>query len=253
MFHPQFHRYAVAVTVLSIIATTPATASLYPRGDGVIVAGGSGECQLIYDSQLNVTWLDYTTVALPWQDQNHWAADLSVTFNGTTFDRWRLPHMLPLDGVNYNFTPVSNVSYYDGSMDRGYNISAPGSAYSASTAHEFAHLFYTTLGNVGRHDLVGNSRSTGWNWVNTGPFANLQNVDYWIGTDVPYPGDVAECRFVYDGNTDIVGKDNPFAGLAVMDGDVGLIPEPSLSYAAGAMLMVILCCRRSTPWTSLCA
>jgi len=39
-------------------------------------------------------------------------------------------------------------SSFDGTTDRAYNISAPGTAYVGSTASEMAHLFFNTLGNL---------------------------------------------------------------------------------------------------------
>ena len=44
--------------------------------------------QLIYDTDLNVTWYDYAdqiSSALDWQSAGGWAASLSVTVNGNTY------------------------------------------------------------------------------------------------------------------------------------------------------------------------
>ena len=71
-----------------------------------------------------------------------------MSFNGQIYNDWRLPQILPLNGSSYNYTHS-----YDGSTDRGYNISAPGTIYVGSTASELAHLYYTTLGNLAMYDV----------------------------------------------------------------------------------------------------
>ena len=92
--------------------------------------------RLIYDSDLDITWYDYTKSWDTWQNQVNWAAGLSVNFGGNIYDDWRLP--LSVDG------PV--VWGYDGTTTAGYNI----------TSSEMGHLFYTELENKGYCDTSGN-------------------------------------------------------------------------------------------------
>jgi hypothetical protein len=66
------------------------------------------------------------------------------------FSTWRLPKVAPIDGVSFDYIPRN-----DGSSDRGYNVGAPGTAFAGSTASELAHLYYTTLGNVGYYAVTG--------------------------------------------------------------------------------------------------
>ena len=47
--------------------------------------------RLIYDSDLNITWYDYTNSAAYWQTQIDWASALSINFEGNIYDDWRLP------------------------------------------------------------------------------------------------------------------------------------------------------------------
>jgi hypothetical protein len=47
--------------------------------------------RLIYDSDLNITWYDYTKNLDTWQNQVNWADALSVTFGSNVYTDWRLP------------------------------------------------------------------------------------------------------------------------------------------------------------------
>ena len=92
--------------------------------------------RLIYDSDLNITWYDYTRSGDTWQNQVNWADALSVTFGGNTYTDWRMP--TTVDGPY--------VYGYDGTTIGGFNI----------TSSEMGHLFYTELGNDGLYDTFGN-------------------------------------------------------------------------------------------------
>lgn len=74
--------------------------------------------QLIYDTDLDITWYDYTHTIDTWDNQLAWADALSVTFGGVTYNNWRLPIT------------------FDQSCS-GHNC----------TNSEMGHLFYTELGN----------------------------------------------------------------------------------------------------------
>jgi|WetSurMetagenome_2_1015567.scaffolds.fasta_scaffold07982_6 hypothetical protein len=55
---------------------------------------------LIYDSDLNITWLDYSRPKAAWQNQYDWAATLSLTVSGTTHDDWRLPSLAQMQHLS---------------------------------------------------------------------------------------------------------------------------------------------------------
>ena len=86
--------------------------------------------RLIYDSDLDITWYDYTNTAATWQSQMAWADALSVNFGDNVFDDWRLPETVDTTlGVN-------------------------------KTGNEMGHLFYTELGNtVGTFSNPGDFRN----------------------------------------------------------------------------------------------
>lgn len=82
---------------------------------------------LIYDSTLDVTWLQDVQrlgSSQSWQEAVDRVARLSFidTVRGRTWDDWRLPTVAPVDGVAFN-----HAFSVDGSTDVGYLISSPNS------------------------------------------------------------------------------------------------------------------------------
>ncbi len=157
-----------------------ANAELFDRGNG-----------LIYDDVLNVTWLQDVNLAAS-NDFGIPEANLSPTSPGEMsretanqfidamnaanykgFSNWRLPKLLPVDGVELN----AELSF-DGSTDNSYNIFGINS--------ELANLHYATLGNPGLFNTDGttNTLCSGASRCinNSGPFINLDplpNRGYW--------------------------------------------------------------------------
>jgi hypothetical protein len=74
--------------------------------------------QLIYDTDFDITWYDYTNSNDTWDNQVAWADALTVDFDGTIYDDWRLP--------------ISDETCHD------YDC----------TGSEMGHPYYTELGNV---------------------------------------------------------------------------------------------------------
>lgn len=111
-------RYLAGLAIVGLVAlAVPAHAStLSVAGTGTI-AGVAGSFQLIYDADLNLTWLDYSKGAASWDAQMTWATNLAVTVNGLTYDNWRL-------------------SSAGTSTTSGYGL----------TTAEMGHLYYNELG-----------------------------------------------------------------------------------------------------------
>ncbi len=119
---------------------------------------------LIYDSDFNITWYDYTKSQDTWDNQMTWASGLTVNFGGTIYDDWRLPSTVDGPYVWGN----------DGTTTAGYNI----------TSSEMGHLFYTELGNKGYCSTSGYCPQAGWGLKNEGPFTHLDPVGYyWSSTE----------------------------------------------------------------------
>lgn len=202
---------------------------------------GGNDYQAYYDTELDITWLADASLALtntfgvgPINDNGTFnpgamwfvtAGEYVAAANAAEylgFSTWRLPKVAPIDGVSFDYIPMN-----DGSSDRGYNVGAPGTVFAGSTASELAHLYYTTLGNVGYYDVTGTPTLCSPVYpgclVETGPFTNLVGYPYWIGT--PYdPNPNAGWGFSFDlGEQDAYGKELKAQVWLVLDGDVDAV------------------------------
>jgi len=185
------------VTAAALVMASPAWATLYDRGNG-----------MVYDSASNLTWLQDANAArtsgasasglLTWDAANTWAQQLS--WGG--FDDWRLPVVRPVNGSSLNMDYSE-----DGSTDGGINTSGKNS--------ELGYLFYISLGNQA---ATGMSQS--------GPFTNTQDFAYWTGTTSPYGDEEALHFFTAFGDQGSSLKVNEYLAWAVREGDVLAVPEP---------------------------
>jgi hypothetical protein len=208
-----------------IIATSlvsgAAQASLIDRGGG-----------LIYDTDLNVTWLQDANYAktsgydadgrMAWQAAVDWAANLSYydSVRNVTYSDWRLPSVSPVNGVSFIYSNYAT----NGSSDLGYNITSHNS--------ELAYMFYVNLGNPGYYTSSGTvsgcyvSPSKCLDY--TASFSNLQSDVYWSGSEyTPYPGypGAAWDFFMDFGLQEGDGKGRESYAWAVRPGDVAAVPE----------------------------
>jgi hypothetical protein len=198
--------------------TNAAQAALIDRGGG-----------LIYDTVLNVTWLQDANYAqtsgydadgaMTWSQATTWAANLSYydSVRNVTYTDWRLP------AVTDTGTPGCNFAY--AGTDCGYNIN--------TATGEMAHLFYDELHNKAYYNTAGVGPQAGWGLTNTGPFTHLQAYGYWSGTEYTPDTGLAWAFSFPDGYQGSGYKANPLYALAVRPGDVAAVPEPE---AWGLML-----------------
>ncbi len=215
----------ILTMVVGLAVAGTAKATLIVRGTGTITVGTiaekAGLFNLIYDNDLNITWLDYTKSYLDFSDNSNtqqnligWAAALSVDFGGTIFSNWRLPSAPITDPLGDRFN-------FDGTTSLGFNV----------TSSEMGHLFYTELGNMGARDTSNNSVPNP-GLINTGPFQNLINNQYAPGTLFPDPNFSWGFNFT-NGIQSKEGLSTAIFALAVHFGDVANpsstnpIPEPS--------------------------
>jgi hypothetical protein len=211
-------KFAIAffLAIAVVVLTVSAQAALEVRGWGTI-DGVSGQYQLIYDTELDITWLDYTTFTTyfygNWYEMKAWADGLVVTFNGQTIDDWRLP------STDYSYVLICQCYGYLGpdlngnyNYDFGYHMAIP----------EMGHLYYETLGNKGYLGPAGPPwPQPGWGLQNTGPFENLEPTTYWSGTDYPFYTVQPAWIFNYQEGKQMKNhKANLAFALAVRDGDV---------------------------------
>jgi len=162
--------------------------------------------KLIYDTDRDITWYDYTNPPGTWNTQLSWANSLVVQFGGITYDNWSLPTALNLDGSG----PCA-----------GWDC--PGS--------QMGHLYFIELENpyVGEAVPVDPFKK--------GLFQNLQNIYYWSSTE--YSSDDYAWAFGFTwGYQDWYEKIDPrFSGIAVLHGNVSVIPEPATMLLLGSGLI----------------
>jgi hypothetical protein len=232
-----------------------AQAQLFDRGGG-----------LLYDDVLNVTWLqdaNYSKTSgydtdgwMYWHEAKDWAANLVYrdSVRNVDYSDWRLPQILPVNGVNFNY-----MSSDDGSTDWGYNITSPNS--------ELAFMYYVNLGLKGYRDANGTMRSDWgifgdgsddghdgnngyYDQNDVGLVKNLQASWYWTGTEfAPDAIDDAWTLMFGEGSQMAIHKLSYYThAWALRDGDVAAMQPVPLSGAVwlfGSVLMGFLYSGRS--------
>lgn len=181
-----------------------AHAALLDRGGG-----------LIYDTDLNVTWLADASYAktsgytdtlygpgsdgtMTWGQANAWVANLVYhdPLRNVDLKGWRLPTTLQ---------PDPTCSVQSGGDSYGYNCSGS----------ELGHLFYKELGGKPATP-IGKTHNDSYRLF-THPPANL----YWSGTE--YAPDAGRAwGYIFDSGSPLIGgKGNRMYALPVRPGDVG--------------------------------
>jgi hypothetical protein len=232
---------ACVVLALLISGGGWAQAALIDRGNG-----------MIYDTVLNVTWLQDVTYArtsgadadgvFNFADANNWAN--SLVYGGYT--DWRLPTLSPVNGSS--FSSVDAGARFNGSSDYGFNIAFPGNGPGdppgvnpGFTGNELAYMFNINLGNFGEFKVDGSPRpgveGVDWGLVNTSfidaltgrtvSFLNLRYEDVfsgmWTNTEV---NSQYAWAYLFRGFNDAAFKPYWAGAWAVRDGDVIAVEPP---------------------------
>jgi hypothetical protein len=219
---------STVITLVLSLATVTANASLLSR------AGG----QAHYDTDTNLTWVADANLActqgyplatpgscgpsgvgglggrMDWATAVGWAASLNTQNGGLGYlgiSDWRLPTVID--------TGASGCDFGYSGTDCGYNVNL--------SSGEMAHLFYSTLGNIGRYDTAGGFSGCSVPFypspgclASTGPFSNLQPRDYWTGMEYALSADRAWLFYFHVGYQDYGIKANDdYYAWAVHDGD----------------------------------
>jgi len=238
---------------LTLCLTSTAHAALVSR------LGGDA----LYDDVLDITWLSNANLALTnqfgltlstiasddtantvgstgrmtWDNANAWIAGMNSA-NYLGFNDWRLPTLSPINGTSFQTNLTNN-----GSSDFGYGATGIGwQDGSNNPVSEMGHLYYSTLGNLGKctpdnGDPSGCTQQAGFGLNNVGQFTNLESSDYWSGLEFAPSNSVAlKFRFRI-GRQGGVTKDNTFFALAVRPGDVSAVPVPAAVWLFGSGLL----------------
>lgn len=188
----------LCLMVAFMVSPTTAQAELQNLGEDSL---GN---RLIYDTDLDITWYDFTNTASTWQSQVDWTEALAVTFGDSVYVDWRLP--TTVDG---QYATLG----YNGSTFSGWNI----------TTSEMGHLYYgPELGNTGSRDVLGSWTGCGGSgeptcFVGFGEFLNLQSGRYW-STDHAGVENYAWHFDTSTGSQYVGPKGNPNLGVAVHSG-----------------------------------
>lgn len=191
--------FMVMLFTVLLISTLNAHATLFNRGTD------SQGNRLIYDSDLNITWYDYSQSTGNWQTQVDWAGGLDVLFDGIHYSDWRLPTSLNRDG----------------SLCPGFDC----------TGSEMGHLYYSELGNVAFSGLI-----------NKGDFQNLLGSPYWSTTKYYEPAGNIWMAIGFDNDVGYQFEStlgSSYYAIAVRPGDVAVVPEPisSILFLTGGTLL----------------
>jgi hypothetical protein len=201
---------AVAVLCAALAAPGLAGAALIDRGGG-----------LIYDTDLDVTWLadanyaytsgydqeDATDGLMTYAYAMAWADQLSYA----GFTDWRLPTTLQPDA-----TCANQYSF--------------GSGQFNCTGSEMGHLFYGELGSAAGNGSLHNA--------NYDLFTNLSLDQYWSSTPVATLANYSWQFNFLDGNQYVQLKTGAIRAMAVHPGDIAAVPLPAAGWLAGAAFAV---------------
>lgn len=193
---------AVCGILITLGSISSVNAALIDRGNG-----------LIYDNDLDVTWLADANYAMTsgydddgrmsWFDATDWAAQLTYQANGVIYDDWRLANA-------------------DTSCS-GYNC----------TNSEIGHLFYNELGGTSGYSILASTDP------DLALFLNLQSDYYWTGNEHEIITGNAWSFLTSNGSQDNGNKYNSFFALAVRDGDIAVVPVPAAAWLFASGLIAI--------------
>jgi len=228
--------------IISLVLCATAEAALI-KGEFEVI-GEIFPIPLIYDTDLDITWLGFgnhaaesiyddghsaTDGRMTWASANNWAADLSYL----GFTSWRLPTAVAIQD-----DPSCQSIQYPGDGNF-YNYNCRSS--------EMGHLFYDELGGI--VDIADNSSIFDETF-----FDGLLHNNYWSSTLAEvgcHPGKpLITCAWDYDFKNSVTEDyrvNLNFHALAVHDGDIGMlgaVPIPPAVWLFCCGLIGLMCVAR---------
>jgi hypothetical protein len=170
----------------------------------VVGNDGSGN-QFIYDSDLNITWYDFT---------------------------YKDPALTPITGTTWA-RAVTWVESLNAGGVTGWRLpTTPGTSQSNDSEGEMGHLYYTDMVRVGAGEAIA-------------PFQHIIGGIYWYGTEVSSNTSRAWDFSFSAGNQGNYDKiDHYYYALAVHDGNVAAVPIPGAIFLIVPGLAGLVALRR---------
>jgi hypothetical protein len=214
--------------------------------------------EVVFDTSLNISWLADANIAasnhfgvsginangsMNWNTAQNFIAAMNSYNSGTGYlgiNNWRQSLVAPIDGSLFSTSTIT----YDGSSDRGYQISAaidpvfnPSGQSAGFTGSEMAYHYYnnlaaigacsgngTTLGNCVSSTVYGVDDAN--NSANLSLFNNLQNSVYWTGSELSASGSTAFRFANMLGLQDTAAKTANYYVMPVADLSFGNYSDP---------------------------
>ena len=222
-----------------------------------LIGANVEEFNLIYEDDSvygGLVWLDYTNTPTTWQDQMTWAAELG---SGSA---WKLQvNLLPGYTTNIDWGTGWRLPIRDNSqcnLSGGWGYEGPDSngyydyRYGFNMINsEMGHLYYESLGNLGKYDTDGTLRLSGYGLENTHDFTHLSNGGfYWSGTEVARNPDTMAWDYLFDvgGCHNGIPKGASLLAIAVHPGTVDVVPIPGIIWLLGSGLIVFAGYKKKT-------